>query len=231
MGDFTNWQPRAFMEIVEQIERMEPKINDEELIDWMHLDSVLPFRKTSTDMMNPTELCTYKKYICDFYEDNAPNNWKHVLPKHLLYKKPHLVFGTGTRPDFCRKLFYAAAMFKVGKHEFIVRAPKQVYDRKTFEWVDSPQTAPQYTYFTNVSDIRVEDVHPCKYLSKLLILLHFSHQIGSHVTERKEVQQGEQCVRSLESGFRKDAAASFRDRHRPHQAEEVDQGPRRCKSH
>ena len=97
-----------------------------------------------------------------------PNTWKHILPKHLQYKKPHLVFATDTRPDFYRNLFYAAAMFKVGKHEFIVREPKQVFDRYTFEWEDRDVPAPGYSYFTNVSDIRVEDIHPCKYILKSL---------------------------------------------------------------
>ena len=38
MGDFTNWQPRPFMEIVEQTEGMEPQLNVEEIIEKMHFD-------------------------------------------------------------------------------------------------------------------------------------------------------------------------------------------------
>ena len=52
-----------------------------------------------------------------------------TLAKHLLYKKPHVVFGANTRKDFYKSLFMLAAMFKVGKHEFIVRYPKQAYNR------------------------------------------------------------------------------------------------------
>ena len=54
-------------------------------------------------------------------------------------------------------------MFKVGKHEFIVRAPKEVYDRETCEYFeddDNETGEPEYMYYTTVSDIRVEEIHP-----------------------------------------------------------------------
>ena len=53
-------------------------------------------------------------------------------------------------------------MFKVGKHEFIVRAPEQVYSHETYDFVDNRNAdgGPEYMYFTNVSDIRVEEIHP-----------------------------------------------------------------------
>lgn len=89
-------------------------------------------------------------------------DWKVILQKTLLYKKPHLVFGSDTRDDFYRNLFMMATMFKVGKHEFIVRAPKMIYDRMTCEYMENETRSgePDYMYFTNVSDIRPEEVHP-----------------------------------------------------------------------
>ena len=53
-------------------------------------------------------------------------------------------------------------MFKVGKHEFIIRAPEQVYSHEIFDFVDNRNIdgEPDYMYFTNVSDIRVEEIHP-----------------------------------------------------------------------
>ena len=90
------------------------------------------------------------------------------MAKHLLYKKPHVVYGANTRKDFYKSLFMFATMFKVGKHEFIVRYPKQAYNHRTAEYFanfgddDSVISScePDYAYFTNVSDIRVENPHP-----------------------------------------------------------------------
>ena len=58
-----------------------------------------------------------------------------------------------------------AAMFKVGKHEFIIRQPEQIYDRETCEFVNSREECdePHYMYYSDISDIRVEEVHPCKF--------------------------------------------------------------------
>ena len=51
------------------------------------------------------------------------------------------------------------SMFRVGRHEYVVRLPKERFDRNQAQFV--PHTGPpDYMYFTNVSDIRPEDVHP-----------------------------------------------------------------------
>ena len=57
-----------------------------------------------------------------------------------------------------------AAMFKVGKHEFIIRHPKQTFDRDSCEYEEncSEGEEPNYSYYSDMSDIRVEEVHPCK---------------------------------------------------------------------
>ena len=79
-----------------------------------------------------------------------------------MYKKPHLVNAAYTREDFHRNLFFMAANFKVGKHEYIVRAPAKTYDSLTNDYQNNlnHQGEPHYMYFTNVSDIRPEEVHP-----------------------------------------------------------------------
>jgi hypothetical protein len=79
-------------------------------------------------------------------------------------------------------------MFKVGKHEFIVRAPQQVFDRNYYEWVDRGDAEPEYSYFTTVSDIRVEEIHPCKNSCILIIFLVYgSRKIGQSSPEREKV--------------------------------------------
>ena len=90
----------------------------------------------------------YYKYVVEFFEENIELNWKEVFEKYLPYKKPHIIFGANTRPDFYKKLFVFASMFKVGKHEFIIRSAG-VED-------------PKYYYYSSVSDIRAEDIHHCK---------------------------------------------------------------------
>ena len=81
-----------------------------------------------------------------------------------MYKKPHLIYGAETRDDFYKNLHMMFAMFRVGKHDYIVRTPEKVYDRVSCEYVDTRDAGkqPDYMYFTNVSDIRVEETHPCK---------------------------------------------------------------------
>ena len=87
----------------------------------------------------------FKKYVVDFYEHEIELNWKEVFERNLPYKKPHLVYAANTRPDFYKNLFVFASMFKVGKHEFIVRSPG-IED-------------PKYYYYSSVSDIRAEQIH------------------------------------------------------------------------
>ena len=43
----------------------------------------------------------------------------------------------------------------------------QIFDRENSKYVDNITVSgmPDYMYFTNVSDIRAEDVHPCKSIS------------------------------------------------------------------
>ena len=57
-----------------------------------------------------------------------------------------------------------ATMFKVGKHEYIIRAPEKIYDRDSCSYVNSREEdeEPHYMYFSDISDIRVEEIHPCK---------------------------------------------------------------------
>ena len=84
----------------------------------------------------------YKKYVVEYFESEIELNWKEVFERYLPYKKPNLVFGANTRKDFYKNLFVFAGMFKVGKHEFIVRSPGT--------------ENPTYFYYSNVSDIRCE---------------------------------------------------------------------------
>lgn len=95
----------------------------------MHFDKVLPYRKSELHEFDEKDHANYGKYVCNFFETWAPDSWKQVLQKRLLYKKPHLVNAIDTRSDFYHSLFLIAAMFRVGKHEFIVREPRETYDR------------------------------------------------------------------------------------------------------
>lgn len=109
--------------------------------------------------------------MATFFEQHTPQNWKETLQKTLLYKQPHLVHASDTRVDFYKTLWMMASMFKVGKHEFIIREPAQFYDRETCEFVDCndfESDGPHYMYYSDISDIRTEEIHPCKRPSSIL---------------------------------------------------------------
>ena len=85
-----------------------------------------------------------------------------------------------------------AAMFKVGKHEYIIRAPEKIYDRETCEYVDSREEGeePHYMYYSDISDIRVEEIHPCKFSLKLAIKTN-AHPFLSFVFTSLEKEEHE----------------------------------------
>ena len=120
---------------------------------------VIPQRKSKVESFEERDWLHFRRFKCEFYEKFAPDSWKHILKKSLLYKKPHLVNAVNTRPDFYHSLFMVPAMFRVGRHEYVVRLPKERYDRNLGDFVIDGGK-PDYMYFTNVSDIRPEDVHP-----------------------------------------------------------------------
>ena len=101
----------------------------------MQFDRVLSYRKSDLEEFDNRDHLNYRKYMCSFYETWAPNSWKQVLQKRLSYKKPHLVNAVDTRSDFCHSLFLMAAMFRVGRHEFVVREPREIYDRTSHTFV------------------------------------------------------------------------------------------------
>ena len=162
MGDFTNWQPKPFYDIVDYFEAMYPQFDKEQIIQKMHFDKVLPYRKSDPDQFTEQEMLHYKSYICELFENYAPESWKQMLTKFLLYKKPHLVNAVHTREDYYHKLHVMFAMFKVGRHEFLVRAPKLEYNRAIHQYQETENLLgePDYFYYSNVSDIRPEEVHP-----------------------------------------------------------------------
>jgi len=98
----------------------------------MHFDKVLTYRKNDPISFEEDEEEIYRRYTCQFYEEgHAPESWKNVLQKTLLYKKPHLINAADTREDFYHTLFMHPAMFRVGRHDFVIRAPLNRYDRQT----------------------------------------------------------------------------------------------------
>ena len=102
-----------------------------------------------------------------------------MLTKFLLYKKPHLVNAAHTREDYYHKLHVMFAMFKVGRHDFLVRAPKLNYNRAKHQYEESENVLgePDYYYYSNVSDIRPEDVHPfVKTMAKNTIVRYFDKE-------------------------------------------------------
>ena len=90
----------------------------------MHTDKVLLYRKNEQGHFTSNDWINFRKYTATFYEDHALRMWKQILPKNLLYKQPHLINAAHTREDFYKQLHFMAAMFKVGKHEFIIRHPQ-----------------------------------------------------------------------------------------------------------
>ena len=42
---------------------------------------------------------------------------------------------------------------------------EKIYDRESCEYVDSREEdeEPDYMYYSDISDIRVEEIHPCKF--------------------------------------------------------------------
>ena len=129
----------------------------------MQLEKVLSYKKSDPANFDEEEEKQYRIYIRDFHENYAPESWKNIMQKTLLYKKPHLVNAIDARDTFYHSLFMHPAMFQVGKHEFVIRAPVEVYDRSTGLFVEDNSNLlrePDYFYYSNVSDIRPEDVHP-----------------------------------------------------------------------
>ena len=124
MGDFTNWKPKPFLEITEYQEILQEQFDQEHIIRQMLYEKVLGYRRSDPEQFTETDWFNYNQYIGHFYERFAPYNWKQTIQRNLNYKKPHLIHATDTRPDFYKKLFMMAAMFTVGRHDFIVRAPQ-----------------------------------------------------------------------------------------------------------
>ena len=74
-------------------------------------------------------------------------------------------------------------MFRVGRHEYVVRSPKEFFDRSTAKFVEQninncdKEREPDYMYFSNVSDIRPEEVHPfVKYRANNKIVRSFDKE-------------------------------------------------------
>ena len=119
----------------------------------MHFDKVLPYKKADPATFDEEEQVAYRNYTREFYENFAPDSWKSVLQKTLLYKKPHLVNALDTRDDFYHKLFMHPTMFKVGRHDFVIRAPMEQYDKASglFKPNENFFGEPDYFYYSNVS--------------------------------------------------------------------------------
>ena len=90
----------------------------------MQFDKVLSYRKSEFKNLTQSDFFNWKRYQAMFYEQHVSQDWKQVIKTDLLYKRPHMVNGGNTRPDFYKSLFIVASMFKVEKHEFIIRAPE-----------------------------------------------------------------------------------------------------------
>ena len=97
MGDFTNWKPKPFFDIVDYCEALHPQYEQAAIISRMHLDKVLSYRKTDPEKFDEDELVHFRRYTRIFYEEMVPEKWKQVLQRSLLYKKPHLAFAVNTR--------------------------------------------------------------------------------------------------------------------------------------
>ena len=144
-GDFTNWEPKPFLDVCELSEKFCPQFTQEAVFRKMKEHAVMSYAQNSYAELTARQKEFYKKYVVDFFEYDTPLNWKEVLERYLPYKKPHMVFAANTRPDFYKTLFVFASMFKVGQHEFIVRS--------------AGAEDPKYYYYSSVSDIRAEDIH------------------------------------------------------------------------
>ena len=101
-------------------------------------------QSNSIEGLNKNQKIFFNEYVTKFYEEKIDLNWKEVFERKLPYKKPNLVFAANTRTDFYKNLFVFAAMLKVGRHEYIIRTPGK---------------KPDYFFFSNVSDIRAEQIH------------------------------------------------------------------------
>ena len=134
MGDFTNWKPKPLFEIIDYTESLEPQFDKHYVINMMMFENVLDHTKDQTYKFEDDDWPTFRRYSSIFYEEHAKLHWKQIIQKHLMYKKPHLVNAAYTREDFHRNLFFMAANFKVGKHEYIVRAPAKTYDSLTNDY-------------------------------------------------------------------------------------------------
>ena len=75
-----------------------------------------------------------------------------------------------------------------------------MFDRNSYQWVDRGDNEPEYSYFTTVSDIRVEEIHPCNKPLIIIIFFFVSRQIGSQSSKREEVLERDKCVRCVETG-------------------------------
>ena len=145
-GDFTNWEPKPFFEICDISEKFLPQYDDDYVFNLMKAAGKMGYGQ-SNDMESLTkkQLGEFQEFVVKFYNEKIPVSWKEVFEHSLPYKKPNLVFGANTRPDYYKKLFVFASMLKVGKHEFIVRSPGL--------------ENPNYYFFSNVCDIRAEQIH------------------------------------------------------------------------
>ena len=135
----------------------------------MRRERAIPYSYTEENIpsFTPLQQKAYRKTIMNFYQRDIIQNWKEVLKETLLYKKPHLIYGANTRADFYKQLFVHFMMLKSGKHEFVIRTPAHSWNSEEYYINPEPDAEVHYSYFSNVVDIRVEDVHPCKYPSAI----------------------------------------------------------------
>lgn len=52
MGDFTNWKPRTFRDVVEYTESISEQLDVDRIIQLMQQDKVLSYRVNSTKQFN-----------------------------------------------------------------------------------------------------------------------------------------------------------------------------------
>lgn len=131
----------------------------------MQQAKVISNRRTHVDDFDEKDWLNFRQYKCEHFETHTVDSWKQILQRSLLYKKPHLVNAVDTRKDFYHSLFMIPAMFRVGRHEYVIRSPKEIYDRETHQFMQD-EREPDYMYFSNVSDIRPEEIHPFVKISR-----------------------------------------------------------------
>lgn len=79
MGDFTNWKPKTFKDMLEYSDSIIDQFDADRVLQLMQQDKVLPYRKNDTAMFSQKDWLNYRKYTAKYYEHHVPQNWKQVL--------------------------------------------------------------------------------------------------------------------------------------------------------